>query len=206
MAPKRLSRQESQLQTRERLLEAAASVFSQRGFYEASVDEVAEEAGFSKGAVYSNFASKEELFLVLLDRHLEAEFKKIASQFTQKENAQETEAETVETSGSFAAELEETRIWNMLSFEFSLYAIRHPEIQQQLAERYRGARNELTSYLQRMYQAQGEAPAVPIEYIPWAILAMGTGLMLQAYLEPGALPPDMYSTLIKQLLSTARDT
>ena len=123
MAPKRLSRQESQLQTRERLLEAAASVFSQRGFYEASVDEVAEEAGFSKGAVYSNFASKEELFLVLLDRHLEAEFKKIASQFTQKENAQETEAETVETSGSFAAELEETRIWNMLSFR--VFALRH---------------------------------------------------------------------------------
>lgn len=206
MTPKRLSRQESQLQTRERLLEAAARVFSQRGFYETTVDEVAEEAGFSKGAVYSNFASKEELFLILLDRHLEAEFKKIASQFTQKENAQETEAETVEAPGSFAAGLEESRIWNMLSFEFSLYAIRHPEIQQQLAERYRGARNELTAYLQKMYQAQGEVPAVPVEYIPWAILALGTGLMLQAYLEPGALPSDIYSTLIKQLLGTSNDT
>src|SRR5258706_6443215 len=65
MAPGRLSRQQSRLQTRERLLEAATLVFSRRGFDAASVEEIAEEAGYSKGAVYSNFASKEELFLTL---------------------------------------------------------------------------------------------------------------------------------------------
>ena len=64
----RLSRKESQIQTRERLLEAGLRVFSRRGYYAASVDEIAAEAGFSKGAVYSNFESKEDLFLALIDK------------------------------------------------------------------------------------------------------------------------------------------
>jgi AcrR family transcriptional regulator len=55
------------------LLEVAGEVFSLHGFHDASVEEVAEEAGFSKGAVYYNFANKEELFLVLLNRYLSAE-------------------------------------------------------------------------------------------------------------------------------------
>src|SRR5258708_26764075 len=68
-----------------RLLEAAAIVFSRQGFDATSVDQVAEEAGFSKGAVYSNFASKEELFLVFLDRHLETELQSVAAQFEPRE-------------------------------------------------------------------------------------------------------------------------
>lgn len=84
MVQRRLSRQESRQQTRERLLEAATKVFSKRGFYEASLDEVAEEAGFSKGAVYSNFANKEGLFMALLDRHLKVELQNVTSQFTQE--------------------------------------------------------------------------------------------------------------------------
>ncbi|HMN30494.1 MAG TPA: helix-turn-helix domain-containing protein, partial [Caldilineaceae bacterium] len=67
MSP-RLTRPQRQQQTRERLLDAAVEVFSRRGYHAASVEEISEAAGFSKGAVYSNFASKEELFLALLDR------------------------------------------------------------------------------------------------------------------------------------------
>jgi AcrR family transcriptional regulator len=198
MTRKRLSRQESRLQTRERLLEAAAEVFSRRGFHDASVEEVAEEAGFSKGAVYSNFASKEELFMALLDRHLEAELQSVASQFIQRESP--GKAETAVQRRSFAAYLEEKRTWNVLTFEFLVYAMRHPAVQEQLAARYRIARSELTTLLQRMYQAEGDLPALPIEYIPWALLALGTGLALQAYLEPGALPADLYATIVKRLV------
>ena len=198
MERKRLSRQESRLQTRERLLEAAAEVFSRRGFYDASVEEVAEEAGFSKGAVYSNFASKEELFLTLLDRHLAAELQKVAAQLTPKES--QGEAGRVDPGRSFAAQLEENRTWNLLSTEFFLYALRHPSAQQQLAERYRVARQELTNRLREKYRAEGGIPAFPIEYLAWALLALGSGLALQAYLEPGVLPSDLYATIVKRLL------
>ncbi len=200
MPRERLTRQESRLRTQERLLEAAAEVFSQRGFHDASVDEIAEEAGFSKGAVYSNFASKEELFMALLDRHLEAELKDVSAQFTQRKGTGEDEH--AQPHQSFAALLEEKRSWNMLTIEFSLYAMRHPPAQKQLAERYHAARNELTTLLQGMYQAKGNILTFPIEYIAWTLLALGTGLAIQAYLEPGAIPVDLYGTMVGQLIGT----
>ena len=192
MAQKRLSRQESRLQTRESLLEAATNVFSRRGFYEASVDEIAEEAGFSKGAVYSNFASKQDLFIALLDRHLEAELQSIAAQFTTQDKTMAPPSRQ-----SFPAHLEEKRTWNLLSIEFMLYAMRHPTVQQQLAERYRMARNELATILRETQQTQ-----LPPEYVAWGLLALGNGLALQAYLEPGVMPTDLYSALVGQVLNS----
>ena len=64
----RLTRKQRQERTRSHLLEAAGTVFARRGFAHASVDQVAAEAGYTKGAFYANFASKEELFLVLLEQ------------------------------------------------------------------------------------------------------------------------------------------
>ena len=68
MKRKRLTQAERREQTREQVLDAAARVFAKRGFHATSLDAIAEEAGFSRGAVYYNFADKEELFLELLDR------------------------------------------------------------------------------------------------------------------------------------------
>src|SRR5438876_3817962 len=68
----RQRRGERRLQTRARLLAAAERVFARRGYYAATLDEIAAEAGFTKGALYYNFASKEELFLALLDQHIES--------------------------------------------------------------------------------------------------------------------------------------
>jgi len=63
----RLTRKQKQAHTRECLMHSAARVFARRGLQQASIDEVAEEAGFTKGAFYANFKSKEELFLAMLD-------------------------------------------------------------------------------------------------------------------------------------------
>lgn len=65
--PARLTREQSRLRTRERILASAAMVFTREGYAGASVDRIAEEAGYSKGALYSNFASKDELFLELVN-------------------------------------------------------------------------------------------------------------------------------------------
>ena len=203
MTRKRLSREESRQQTRERLLEAAAIVFSRQGFDATSVDQVAEEAGFSKGAVYSNFASKEELFMVLLDRHLETELQSVAAQFERRESDGKNAGNVQQH--SFAQLLEERRAWNILTLEFLLYAIRHPSAQQLLAERYRVARNQLTNLLQSIEASKGKAPDdVPAEYLSWALLALGSGLMLQAYLEPGALPEGLYSAVVGRLLGSTQ--
>jgi len=66
---RRLTRDEKKAQTRLQLLQAAAVVFPRRGYHATSVDEVAEEAGFTVGALYSNFSGKQDLFLAMLDEH-----------------------------------------------------------------------------------------------------------------------------------------
>jgi TetR/AcrR family transcriptional regulator, transcriptional repressor of aconitase len=67
--PARLTREQSRAQTRERLLASAAIVFTREGCADAAVDRIAKEAGYSKGALYSNFGSKDDLFLELVDHH-----------------------------------------------------------------------------------------------------------------------------------------
>src|SRR5262245_11968101 len=66
-----MSRRETEGRTRGRPLAAAAKAFARRGYHGATVDEIASEAGFTIGALYSNFAGKEELFLALADRQVE---------------------------------------------------------------------------------------------------------------------------------------
>jgi AcrR family transcriptional regulator len=73
MKRKRKTQAERREETREQVLAAAARMFAQRGFHATSLDAIAEEAGFSRGAVYYNFADKEELFLELLDRRYRRE-------------------------------------------------------------------------------------------------------------------------------------
>src|SRR5689334_22547837 len=73
----RMTREQSRAHTRERVLTAARSVFANRGFHGASVEEIASEAGFSTGALYSNFDGKEDLFLVLMEREIEEHAREI---------------------------------------------------------------------------------------------------------------------------------
>src|SRR3954454_19188950 len=70
MAVARQTQPERRQKTRTRLLAAATRVFARHGYHAATLDEIAAEAGFTKGALYYNFASKEELFLALLDQHI----------------------------------------------------------------------------------------------------------------------------------------
>src|SRR6266545_2695685 len=74
-----MTRKESQERTREQLVAAAAKVFARRGYHRATVDEIASEAGFTIGALYSNFKTKEQLFLAIADRQVEGRVAEIAA-------------------------------------------------------------------------------------------------------------------------------
>src|SRR5271167_1489674 len=79
METARLTREQSRANTRERLLGAARTVFARSGFHGASVEEIASEAGYSTGALYSNFDGKEDLFLALMEREIEEHAREIAA-------------------------------------------------------------------------------------------------------------------------------
>src|ERR1017187_10670928 len=116
----RLNRQERKSQTRERLIDAAAAVFAERGFETATIDEVAAAAGYTKGAVYSNFASKTDLFIALIERRIETQTAEHARRFEGQDLAGVTRGLEDEPN----EDPESERQWLLLAMEFWLHAMR----------------------------------------------------------------------------------
>jgi len=191
----RISRKESQLQTRERLLDAALQVFSRRGYYAASVDEIAAEAGYSKGAVYSNFSNKEELFLALIDRR----FAKDAQEYPGIINFM-NEGLQLEKGSDFKEQIMKDFTWNILMVEFFLYAIREGTNRDELATRIEQLRGVMEENLSTLYAKLGKKPMLPVAELPWSIFSLGVGMMLQFYIDPNGLPKGVYERALQQLL------
>ena len=185
--PERLTREASRQRTRARLLEAAAAVFAERGFYGASVEEIAERAGFSKGAFYSNFETKEDLFLAVLDDRIEADIRAL---------------EALGEDSSIPAFLEflaaraarraaEGEQWTLLSAEFWLHALRHRELVPKLAARQQAGRAALARVIKGLFVQMGlPLPGRP-EDLASVMLAVDDGLVLQEALDPTAVPEDL---------------
>ena len=180
----RLSRQDRKKQTRQRLIDAAARVFAERGFEAATIDEVAATAGFTKGAVYSNFASKTDLFIALIERRIEIQ---AAYQSRRLEGmTREDAAATVE--GWTAFDEGGERQWVLLAMEFWLHAMRDTQARVALAEQYRVARTISASLLQAAYDRAGEEPPMPTRDLAITVEALGIGVAFQAMLDPEDVP------------------
>lgn len=121
---KRVNRQESQANTRRRLIKAAKAAFREHGFHRASADAVAAEAGFTRGALYANFDGKEGLFLAVLDEEIDARWE-VLSQPADVEMA----------AARYCRLLDDDPGWTLALLEFTIHAARHPELAEQLRAR-----------------------------------------------------------------------
>jgi AcrR family transcriptional regulator len=193
----RLSRQERKSQTRERLIDAAATVFAQRGFETASLDEVAAAAGYTKGAVYSNFASKTDLLIALIERRIDSQSAQYSRRFEGQDLA--TAARSIEAEPGLGMELEKQ--WVVLAVEFWLHAMRDEHTRLLVAEQYERARTEVSKFLVASgYGQHGhEAPLEPRD-MAIVIEALGTGLSLQAALDPEHVRMSLAGEVLVNLL------
>jgi AcrR family transcriptional regulator len=192
----RLTRAQRRQQTRARLLDAAGQVFARRGFHAATVDEVADAADYTKGAVYSNFATKDALFLALLDQRLAAQLQQIEALYAIDSSQELRAAMGGRTEQEFAA----ARDFGVLMVEFSLYAMRNPAAQAELAKRYRQLRGRLAELITKRYARHQTSPPMPPEHLAALALATDAGLFLQYSAEPGALPWELHADAMVQLL------
>ena len=187
--PRRLTREEARHQTRERLLDAAAVVFNQHGYNGASLDAVADAAGYTKGAVYSNFATKADLFIALLDRFIEQEAAAQAVQFQTGTIADFIDA----LDRTLAHQTRENPQWVLLQMEFWLAATRDPVIRAKVPQ---GLRVDARSERQDPGRASWRRSASrrPSPAASWASCSTpsGVGLALNFYLEPEALDPKLF--------------
>jgi AcrR family transcriptional regulator len=198
MTRRRLTRAERKEDTRCRLLAAAARVFARRGFHAASVEEVAEDAGFSKGAVYSNFNNKEDLFLAML----EARFAERLAEVRATVEGAGAPGEQARRSGEgFVRMLAADPEWPPLFMEFWAYAQRNPAVRRRFAAQVRELRRAIGEILEaRAAEAGAELP-VPAEQLAAMTFAMATGVALERQLDPEAVPDELFGTMLEMFFA-----
>ena len=190
---KRRTRAEKQAETRQRLLEAAEEVFRSRGFAGATVEEITETAGFSRGAFYSNFESREQLFIELLHKRVYDEFTRMLERTPRKRTAR---AQMRSTAREFARRYEHGERWLFeLWLECLAYAARHPEFASLPATFWRGNRELTARMVDTTYAQVGERPPIEAKHLATAMTALDIGLAIQNLVDPEEVPLDLYPKL-----------
>ncbi len=167
----RISRQESQANTRRLLIEAGKAAFREHGFHRASADAIAEDAGFTRGALYANFdGGKEGLFLAVLDEEIDARYAAMT---------QPGDARTI--ASRYCRLLDDDRGWTLALLEFTIHAARHPELAEQLRARNDDLRR-LT--VDGITQLRPEISRKSAEVGAKLVLAANTGVALERAIDP----------------------
>jgi AcrR family transcriptional regulator len=190
----RLTRKQRQERTRHGLLEAAARVFARRGLVQASVDEIAADAGFTKGAVYANFRSKEELFLEMLDARFARRLEEMDRALSTDEPP---EAQARAAGRDFVDYLSGDPEWARLFFEAALYADREEAFRTELQRRYAAMRDRMADVLRQRSEAGGFDPGIPFDQLAAMIFAMANGVAFERFVEPEAVPDDLFASMLE---------
>lgn len=181
MVKQRLSREQSRQLTRQRLLEAAASVIPAKGYQAASVEDIANQAGYSRGAFYSNFADKDALFLALLEQLCEQEREFLDSVFEQGNSVDELRASIRDYYAHTCTESHQF----MLYTEAQVHALRHPAFRQQLIALERITRERISGFVARYFIANGQPQkAESASDVATGLMALTSGISFAQILDP----------------------
>jgi AcrR family transcriptional regulator len=196
----RLTREQSKANTRERLLLAARRVFARHGFHGASVEEIASEAGFSTGALYSNFDGKEDLFLVLMDREIDEHAREIADAVGARASVSERA-----TGGArqWMTMIEREPEVLLLFMEFWAYGVRDAEIRPKVAAQFAHMREVLTTLVADGVREFDLELDIPAEQLAIVIDALADGIARQKLADPEAVPDELMGRVLSVLFAGA---
>ena len=194
----RMSRAERQDQTREQLLAAAEQVFTRQGFHATSVDQIAEEAGFSKGAVYSNFDGKDELFLGVLERRWDSRAIAVEGAI---DGTKPMPDQAREAGDAFIRVTRADPDWALLLIEFAAHAARHPEVREGFAARNRHLQAEMVALIDSHLDALGLASSVPTEQLAIILHSLGNGIILEQLSDPERVDPGTFGAALSLMFA-----
>ena len=193
----RLSRAEQNGRNRALLLAAARRVFLARGYYAATLEQIADEAGFSKGVVYSRFASKADMFLALLEASISERAEQNERLAERLDGRQLAMAVPDLALSLWRAEPE----WMQLVLEFRLHAARVPELNRRYAELHERTLDGLASVYARLHERAGTTPRYPVRALAQLTMAVSRGAFLERLADPAgvSLPTtEVVSELVMQ--------
>jgi AcrR family transcriptional regulator len=198
-AGKRLTRAESKARTRERLLDAAARTFARKGYAGASVEEIAQSAGYSIGALYSNFGGKQELFLELMSGRASRRQAMVAEILQADDDPAEAIARLLERTGSPDPDLMALRA------EFWLYAVRNPEAMGALTAQRREQIDALVEVISAAMSRSNVPAGVSASAVATVALAMFQGLMRQRRIDPERVSGELLAQGLRWLFAGLKE-
>jgi AcrR family transcriptional regulator len=186
-------------EAREALLTGALRVFARRGYRDAGVDEIAAEAGYSKGALYWHFSSKEELLLALIDERIDAPTRELVALL---ESAPPDQDMSVAATREFARQLGEQRDVVLLEREYWSLAMRDAELRARYVDRQTGLRHALAAALESRARHLGTPDLpMPAEDVARLVLSIVGGLAIDELVEPGSVDPQLLGDALAVIYS-----
>lgn len=201
---KRLTREEQKAKTKERLLDAAEEVFKEAGLAAASIERISERAGFTRGAFYSNYSSKEELYVELMQRRAYDYYHELLArtpgELSQREalrwGAEEVRERYADPEGRWLFTL-----W----LELLAVASRNPKRDSMAAGFWRGTRATVADRFRKVYEERGKKLPMKAEHLASAMTALDIGLAVQNLVDPKEVPLDVYPPLYELLFGDLVD-
>jgi AcrR family transcriptional regulator len=187
------SRAEKKQVTRARLLDAAERVFASRGFAEASLDEIAEVAGLTKGAVYSNFDKKLDLLLAVLDERMNRHFMAITEIVDTTRALPEQAAQGGQL---FMDAFQEERELYLLWLECSVHSVHDADVRDALVKLDHKIRDAVAEFIEHHAETVGIVLPMPATQLATAVTCLADGLALERMKDPDSVPDDMFGTLL----------
>ncbi len=183
----RKTREQSRLETRQRLIASAHAAIVRDGIGALSLRGLCEEAGYSQGAFYSNFSGRDDLLVALMERHIhdEVEVLRGVVAATQSQSLDEV----LTTLAVHLEELAKQTQWSLLAIELQLYAQRDPSFADAYNAAKTGYHAEFALLVEDILRRHGLAPALPSLQIAIGLYALWSGLAVQGTV-PGARPRD----------------
>ena len=178
------SRQEARTEaTRRKLLQAAERLFAHDGFEAARLEDIAAEAGYTRGAFYANFESKEDIFFALLEHWVAQRIGEVNALLRQHPGA----AEQLRALREYYVQNAKDRLLALLAMEFKLFTLRHPEAAARFRARRQAFRSCGSDLLQRLAKSLGRSLPVSSRAAATALGAFSQILLLEHLVDPKCL-------------------
>ncbi|MGH2833630.1 MAG: TetR/AcrR family transcriptional regulator, partial [Solirubrobacteraceae bacterium] len=191
--PPRLTREQQRRQTRERLLSSALEVFEARGYADSSLEEIAQRAGYTRKAVYSNFSGKGELLLEIVEQRFRSHVERIQALLDEETSP---ERKTIDLGSMFADYLSQERAWGMLFHEFCSLAWRDEEIGTRFRACFRARKQALVELLEGEVRSRRIELRIPVERLVMGICALFTGLSLEKTIDPEEVEEALFGEML----------
>jgi AcrR family transcriptional regulator len=184
---------------RRRLLDAALGVFAESGFDNASVDQVAAAAGLTKGAVYSNFASKDDLFLAMMSDQILYRVEKVRTVLSVLPMEIQPRQTLRAIGGLLTEALIEQREWRLVFLDFWRRALRDDEVRAKFVAHRRALRSAIAENIEQVLERAPADSGMTVDEVVTLVLALSNGLAIEQYVAPESVSDGLFGRVLERL-------